>query len=88
MKNKNTMKQTLKIRLINHYKPALALAVVCTALGTVAVQAQPTVSVYDTDDSFVLNPGAGNGSYPNAASQNFGGMNSRSVASPTAHPGN
>ena len=88
MKNKNNMKQTLKMKLINHYKPALALAAVCAALWNVAVQAQPAVSVYDTDDSFVLNPGPGNSSYPNAASQNFGGMNSRSVASPTAHPGN
>ena len=69
MKNKNNMKQTLKMKLINHYKPALALTAVCAALWNVAVQAQTAVSIYDTDDSFVLNPGPGNGSYPNAAAR-------------------
>lgn len=88
MNNNKYMKQVIKLKLINHCQHKLAIAAICAALWNVAVQAQST-SVYDTADAFVLNPGSGNtGTYPNAASQNFGGMNSRSVASATAQPGN
>ena len=83
------MKQNLKMKLINHYQHKLAIVAACAALWNLAVQAQSTFAVYDTADAFVLNPGPGNtGTYPNAASQNFGALNSRSVAAATAHPGN
>ena len=83
------MKTKNLIPLINSHQNKLAIAAVCATLCNLAVHAQGTFAVYDTADAFVLNPGPGNTStYPNAASQNFGGMNSRSVASATAHPGN
>lgn len=86
---KNTKKPTIKVNPHKLHKPALALAVVCLALWNPSARSQSAIPVHDTADSFVLNPGAGNaGTYPTAASQNFGGMNSRSVASATAHPGN
>jgi hypothetical protein len=85
----NQMKPTFTIKPAGQFLRKLAITAIFAALWNLAGQAQSTFAVYDTADSFVLNPGAGNTSaYPNAASQNFGGMNSRSVASATAHPGN
>lgn len=82
------MKKPIRTPFIIQPSRVAALAWLSIVVCAAVARAQTTLPVYAMDDASVLNPGPGNSSYSDAASRNFGGLNSRSVASPTAHPGN